>query len=118
MDDESPEGCYDLPRTDWQGYKVYRFDGVTATDVYAGGLNNMAKVTASIQWRKPDPDYPELGEYATLSDIHDSYKAITGASANIILTVFENGPTHCNIFQCGNYKEGRWVKLGSVMGYA
>ena len=35
-----------------------------------------------------------------------------------MITVFVNDPMKCDVFQCGNYKDGKWVHLGKITGYA
>ena len=103
-------------RTDFQDYEVCRFDTVNETSVYAGGLNRLVNITDKLSWHKEyfDSLYMDI-ETLTLSEIWEQAKEF---SEDRILTVFEDSPLKGTIYQCGNYEEGKWVKLGNTMGYA
>lgn len=109
-------GVKEKPRTEWGTYKVVRFDGVTNTSIYVNGFHHLLNVTEVMDWKSRYADYAgEIFEMATLDEI---YKCFSTDNHHIMITVFENGPMRCNIFQCGNYGTGKWAKLGTVMGYA
>lgn len=114
IDEESPDDVYDLPRTDWQDWRVTRFDSIEHTSVYLGGLNNLKDVTGALKWHSEWVEALCMDiETLTLQEISEQL-----SKSNIMITVIQNGSMVCNIFQYGNYSDGKWYKLGEVMGYA
>lgn len=113
-DEPAPEGVNERPRTNWETYEVTRFDGVTDTAVYLGGLSRLQNITEKIKWNKDTENVSEYGmvvEYSTLHEISEQFK-------ESMLTVIVNDPMRAKIFQYGNYPGGGWVFLGGVQGYA
>ena len=115
IDDDTPGGAYELPRTDWQDYEITLFDGVTQSSVYCNGFGNLINVTDGLEWRQEWYEGFGVIQKLTLSEIAQQLAAENGGC---LITVFENDPGHCEIFQCNNYEKGRWVRLGKIQGYA
>ena len=98
--------------------EMVRFNGVTMTSVYLGGLNNLVNVTNQLKWNKVPANESETGEdeeYLTLGEIAGQLTEIVGAS--VVATVIENNPSQSYIYQYGNHNDG-WYRLGKVCGYA
>lgn len=104
------------PRTDWNDLTIVRFDGVTMSSVYIGFVNELHDITKRLNWRKIDAEeYGYHAEGLTLKEIYDQVSKDMGRP---IITVFVNDPMHGEIYQCGNYADGKWVKYGTTIGYA
>ena len=117
IDEKSPDNVYDMPRTDWQDYLVTKFDSIQHTSVYLGGMNGLKDISDRLKWHT---EYAEglnmdVGTL-TLTEIADQVKKRYGKYQ--MITVIQNAPLTCRIFQYGNYSDGKWYKLGEVMGYA
>lgn len=114
-EDESLDRVHDLTSTDWQNYEICRDNGVSFVSVYRGGLYCLSQIDKSkLPWRRKGGEFGKL-EYLTLGEI---YEAVPKICRMRIITVIVNDPLKSIIFQCGNYEEGKWIKLGEVMGYA
>ena len=114
FEDPTPEGVDERPRTNWENYEIVRFDGVDSATVYYNGLGNLVKASDRIRWHKDTEHVMEYGmeiEYLELHEISEQIK-------HGLITVIVNGPMRSKIFQWGNYKDGGWVFLGEVQGYA
>ena len=113
----SPEDVEDSPRTDWQTYVVTRFDSIEHTSVYLGGLNDLKDVSDTLEWHTQWVEglYMDVGTLS-LSEIYEQLKERN--KEREIITVIQNDPMRCEIFQCGNYDDGKWYRLGEIMGYA
>ena len=115
IDDDTPYGAYELPRTDWLDYEITLFDGVAQSTVYCNGFGDLINVTKALEWRQIWHEGYGGVQVLTLREIEQQLFEKHG---RLIITVFIDDPMHCEIFQCGNYKKGHWVKLGKVQGYA
>ena len=116
-EEQKAAGIKEKARTDWQTYEVYRFNGVDMTSIYLNGFNGLIDVTKQAPWRHQLIEWAgEAWETLTLDEIYQHFAK--DGQERAMITVFCNGPGKCRIFQCGNYKNGKWVKLGEVMGYA
>lgn len=114
IDEKSPDDVYDLPRTDWQEWLVTRFDSIEHTSVYLGGLNNLKDVTGALKWHSEWVEALCMDiETLTLQEISEQL-----SKSNMMITVIQNDPMRCKIFQYGNYPDNKWYRLGEVMGYA
>ena len=101
--------------------ELIRFDGVTATQVYIGGLDYLTK--AELQWREEpimgrDDDGNEIQvdvwELLTLDEIAEQLKD----NPFMLITIFIDDPMQGEILQYGNYNDGKWYRKGNTMGYA
>ena len=98
--------------------EMVRFNGVTMTSVYLGGLSNLVNVTSQLKWNKVPASESETGEdeeYLTLGEISAQLTEMMGMS--VVATVIENNPSQSYIYQYGNHGES-WYNLGRVCGYA
>lgn len=112
IDDKSPDDVYDLPRTDWQDWCVTKFDSIECTSVYRNGLNKLVNITNALNWHTEYVEGLEMDvDTLTLKEISEQVESG-------MITVIQNDPMVCRIFQYGNYSDGKWYKLGEVMGYA
>lgn len=113
---EDMEECiHHEERTDFQDLEVVRFDSVNCTSVYLGGFEHLDRVTDKLNWHTEfveglDMDVSTL----TLTEIYEQLKRMSSR----IITVFVDSPLEGVIYQCGNYEEGKWVKIGTTKGYA
>ena len=114
-----PEEVYSLPRTDWNDKKIYKWNhGVNECGVYIGRLSRLKDITEEIVWdhiQVNDGMYYE--QSLTLRQIYEQVSKIAGYYRSII-TVIQDDPMRSQIYQCNNYENGFWVKLGEVQGYA
>ena len=101
--------------------ELIRFDGVTATQVYIGGLSFLTK--AELVWREspimaPDDEDGEtqvdVWEMLTLNEIAEQLKD----NPFMLITIFIDDPMQGEILQYGNYNDGKWYRIGNTMGYA
>lgn len=114
FDEPTPEGVRERPRTDWQKYEVVKHSIGEEPFVYIGGFGNLQPATLLLKFRIVQRDDWEFFALR-LEEIYDQLKDKAS-----IITVFNQSQSalNCDIFQCGNYDEGKWVKMGTVMGYA
>lgn len=93
-----------------------RFDGVTSTTVYLGGLSRL--VPAYIEWNHTDEEFNRAimmqGEYLKLSEIRD--RCLDKYGYDVITVIYE-GPLRTDIYQWGNYGDEWWI-VGEAGGYA
>lgn len=114
IDEKSPDNVYDMPRTDWQDWCVTRFDSIEHTSVYHGSLNDLHDVSNALKWHTEYVKGLEMEVCTlTLKEISEQL-----SDTRKIITVIQNNPMKCKIFQYGNYFDEKWYKLGEVMGYA
>ena len=73
-------------------------------------------ITSQLRWHREycEPLICYL-ETLTLTEIYEQARELVGEK---ILTVFVDEPLKGTIYQCGNYKDGQWVKYGETRGYA
>ena len=73
-----------------------------------------------MEWRKVNNELePIETEYLTLTEIYEQVKAEKGYNGSCpLITVFVNDPMRTQVFQCNNYENGKWVRLGDFMGDA
>lgn len=117
--DPTPDGVTEKPRTDWNDYEItlYGADGNTdmsgaSITIYIGFYDRLRNITSRIKWRS---EYAiGCGEIKriTLREIYEQ------ARTDEILTVFYVSALRTDVYQCGNYKQGQWVKVGKLFGYA
>ena len=112
FDEPTPEGVRERPRTDWQKYEVVRCSIGEEPFVYIGGFGSLQPATFLLKFRTVQRDDWEFLAL-TLEEIYDQLKDKAS-----IITVFDQSALNCDIFQCGNYEDGKWVKMGNVIGYA
>lgn len=112
------DNVHDFPRTDWQDKRIVKWDTVNVAGVYVGTIEKMVNVTEAIKWDSEpmgDFDYISL----TLSEIYEQVSQMDIMKNGLrIITVFQEGPLDGDIYQCGNYKDGRWLHIGKLQGYA
>lgn len=115
FDAPTPEHVAEQPRTDWNTYEAYKFDGISTTTVYKGGFGHLVNITDQLAWHK---DSEHIGEYGMEIEFLELHEISDQINSMGIVTVIEEGPMKTNIFQWGNYPGDNWINLGSVMGYA
>lgn len=104
----------ELPRTDWDSFTIVRWDAVNAAAVYYGGLRNLKNITDSLKWR--DDGCGQTGYHAevlTLKEIYGQVREIYPGQP--VITVFQETLLNGAIYQCGNYGDGKWVMLGTIL---
>lgn len=95
--------------------KIYRFGPTDGAGVYIGGVTALKAVTGELIWRKTgEGEYST--EYLTLGEIYEQLERMYGP--HVIITVFTETALHGNVYQCGNYERGLWVRHGNTDGYA
>lgn len=114
-----PENVSSLPRTEWDDQRIYKYNGgVNDCGVYVGGLSRLKDITNLLLWeQRESKEYDYSDESLTLKQIYEQVSKQRGYEHSII-TVIQNDPLKAHIYQCNNYGRGKWVKLGSCMGYA
>lgn len=95
--------------------------------VYLGSFGELVNISDKLKYHV-EPVEEAGGEetvYITLKEIYEQVKVMYGRVSQFdgkertpMITVFDEGAMHSRIYQCGNYGEGCWVKLGEVQGYA
>ncbi len=102
-------------KADLNNLIVVEFDGIKSTAVYLGGVTRLKKVNEELIWHEEESEalYSTI-KSLTLREIYDQISQKYGYQ---IITVIVDGPMHGEIYQCGNYVEGQWVKYGMTMGY-
>lgn len=96
---------------------IVKFDGVTQSAVYFGFVTNLLNITEKLKWRKAGAiEYGYDAEVLTLEEIYKQVRDLFNGHA--IITVFVSDPLHGYIYQCGNYRDGHWMKYGTTIGYA
>lgn len=93
--------------------RVYEFDGVSQSAVYAGPLVALTRVNDELKWREEDSGCFEPLKVLTLDEIFQQLK-----DKYIIITVIVEGALAGEIYQVGNYADGRWYRIGDTIGYA
>ena len=114
--DEEKNVVTHLPRTDFQDLEVIRFDSITETSVYVGGMDRLVNITDKLKWHTQYVEAlcMDVGTL-TLSEIYEQAKEFNW---DRMLTVFVESSLEGVIYQCGNYEDGKWVKYGTTRGYA
>lgn len=114
---ELRENVTEYPRTDWNDMEITKSDGVDDAGVYIGGVTELENITDSLAWRKVS--VPEHGYYAECLTLREIYEQVSSShNVSPIITVFQDSPLSGEIYQCGNYEDGKWVKHGTTKGYA
>lgn len=92
----------------------YRFDGDSATAVYAGGLTGLTNVSDELEWTK-DEAVKEFGleECISLKEIAEQLK-----DKHTVITVVHEGSMYGSVLQWGNYSDKKWYLIGDLIGYA
>lgn len=95
--------------------------------VYLGSFSELVNISNKLTYHV-EPVEEMGGEetiYITLKEIYEQVKemcsrvnCINGKTYTPMITVFDEAPMRSTIYQCGNYGEGCWVKLGEIQGYA
>lgn len=70
-----------------------------------------------IQWKtdKADPESDEYDfSYTTLADIYEQYKQKSGGFMIVVSETFLHG----EVYRIGNYSDGKWWKIGTLVGFA
>lgn len=93
---------------------------------YLGSFSELVNISNKLKYHV-EPLEEIGGEetiYITLKEIYEQVKEIYGRvnctnckTYTPIITVFDESPMRSTIYQCGNYSEGCWVKLGEIQGY-
>lgn len=114
--DEKENEIEHLERTDFQDLEVIRFDSITETSVYVGGMDRLVNITDKLKWHTQYVEAlcMDVGTL-TLSEIYEQAKEFNW---DRMLTVFVESSLEGVIYQCGNYEDGKWVKYGTTRGYA
>ena len=88
--------------------------------VYVGGFGSLINVSALLKYHvdKPEEFGGEEVIHIKLKEIYEQVKSIIDGISSPMITVFDESPSRTRIYQCGNYSEGCWVKLGEIQGYA
>lgn len=89
--------------------ELCKFDGVTQTTVYTGGVCGLVKV--DLEWRKEHCEY--LGDMECLK-LHEIVKQLPH---ELLITVIIQSMFDGKILQYGNYGD-EWWEIGSTCGYA
>lgn len=116
--EDMEERIHHEERTDFQDFTIVRDDTITNSAVYIGGLCNLKDCTNLLKWiSEPcEPLYMNI-EYLSLTQIYKQVQKMVN-DKGVLITVIVNDPLHAEIYQCGNHEEGKWEKLGRIMGYA
>lgn len=95
--------------------------------VYLGSFSSLVNISDELKYHV-EPLEEMGGEetiYITLKEIYEQVKAMNNKMVCIdgieyipMITVFDEAPMRSTIYQCGNYGDGCWVKLGEIQGYA
>lgn len=99
-------------------YLVYKFDGVTASAVYVGGLTDLKKAD-TLTWHEDKEASKMCGiptYVLTLDEIRERLQNQYGGSSPLITVIIDN-PLSGWIIQYGNYGD-EWWKIGETGGYA
>ncbi len=94
--------------------------------IYIGSFGNLINISDKIKYHVETIE--EMGEeviYITLKEVYEQVlelfkktSPIKGEKLSPFITVFDESPSRTRIYQCGNYGDGYWVKLGDIQGYA
>lgn len=91
--------------------------------VYLGSFSELVNISNKLKYHV-EPMEEMGGEetiYITLKEIYEQVKEMCSIDGNVyepLITVFDEGAMRTQIYQCGNYSDGCWVKLGEIQGYA
>lgn len=98
--------------------------------VYLGSFGELVNISSELKYHIDTPE--EFGGeeviHIKLKEIYEQVKEKYGHDIKFgvmiggvfvpMITVFDESPMRSTIYQCGNYGEGCWVKLGEIQGYA
>lgn len=102
---------------------IYAPNDVDAVMIFRGSIVDESMTAMPLvffDWHC-EPDRDEDFSYITLDEIYQQFKKKTGCefpSLDSIITVVVERPLSGEIYQCGNYGDGVWVKHGTLRGYA
>jgi hypothetical protein len=101
--------------------------GVREYHVYIGSFGELVNISNKLEYHV-EPKEEIGGEEVisiTLKEIYEQVKKMWGSNYwfdsktyTPMITVFDESPMRSKIYQCGNYGDGLWVKLGEIQGYA
>ena len=95
---------------------IIRFDSITTSAVYTGGLTQLVNVTNRIDWHEEFREdlFMEIGTI-TLKEIAE--QLTVGKAKAPLITVIVNNPRGTDVYQYGNYNDNSWYRLGNLCGY-
>ena len=92
-------------------------DPVTTVGVYLNGMDNLKRLNDFLKWHIKKCD-SETIEYLTLGEIYEQIRRKLLDRSPCIITVCENDPLRCMIYQHGSHPCAGWEELGEIRGYA
>ena len=92
-------------------------DPVTSVGVYLNGMDNLKRLNDFLKWHEKKSD-SETIEYLTLGEIYEQISRKLLDRTPCIITVCENDPSRCRVYQHGNHPCAGWEELGEIRGYA
>lgn len=118
------EQCESLANIDLYSATVRMFH------VYLGSFDELVNISNELNYHVDKPE--EFGGdeviHIKLKEIYEQVKEKYGHDITFgaqigrvfvpMITVFDESPMRSKIYQCGNYGDGLWVKLGEIQGYA
>lgn len=90
-------------------FRVYKWDGVSAAGVYGGIATKLRALTDSLDWHGLDG--VDSMAWLTLDEIRKQLPK------EAIITVWISAPLAGEILQYGNYRDGKWYRIGETCGY-
>lgn len=102
--------------------EICKFDGVTTTTVYLGGMSELVNINDKLKWHNQG-HIGLLGleiETLTLEEVVNQLKneEIINKQYSEIITVIIDSSLNGSIWQYGNYRDGKWHQIGTTIGYA
>lgn len=102
--------------------EICKFDGLTTTTVYLGGMSELVNITNKLKWHNQG-FIREFGleiETLTLEEVINQLKneGIINEQYPEIITVIIDASLNGAIWQYGNYRDGKWHQIGTTIGYA
>lgn len=97
--------------------EVHELTATASAAVYIGGLTRLTKVNELLQWRFDEELAAALhwglqdAKVLRLSEIAEQLP-----SGQVISVIVES-PLHGEIYQYGNYHDGKWYQIGSTHRY-
>jgi len=116
----TPEGIVEKPRTEWDDYEFHLFGAEgnhdasdTSVTVYAGFYDGLKNITDRLLWHSKLTDGYGKVNSLTLREIYEQCRKFSR-----LLTVFHATATRTEVYQCGNYEDGKWENVGHLYGFA
>lgn len=97
---------------------IFKYDTVNTAKVFLGFVTSnepILDITEELLWHRTEEEGYEF-IYLTLAEIYAETKVLYDGSSNI--TVVYESPLDGVVYQCNNYEEGEWFKIGVLYGYA